>query len=175
MHGPLGLNTQRPAKPPPQNRTIYGYKTPLLTHMISLTLKTQIVHNHRITVTISITIFFVSLQCSFSSRVFLAWEGYTKCSHSLLLLLWGFGPHNFLRQDLFSRLVKCQLAIPFLMPDPYMKQLVLPLWSMRSIFCDWTTTEGERWQHYPVLKYPMPIVSFIRFGDNKKVQSQSQV
>ncbi len=44
---------------------------------------------------------------------------------------------DFLCQDLLSRMAKCQLAIPFLMPDPFTKKLILPLWAMRSIIKEW--------------------------------------
>ncbi len=44
---------------------------------------------------------------------------------------------DFLRQDMFSRMAKCQLAIPFLLSDPFTKKLILPLWAMRSIIKEW--------------------------------------
>ena len=74
---------------------------------------------------------------------------------------------DFLRQDLFSRLAKCQLALPFLLPDPFTKQLTLPLWAMRSIIKEWKCFDkdgSEVQRTHPIVSYEMPIVSFIRFG-----------
>ena len=79
--------------------------------------------------------------------------------------------NDFLRQDLFSRLAKCQLALPFLLPDPFIKQLTLPLWAMRSIIKEWkyTNKDGELVQRtHPIVSYKMPIVSFIRFGKHQE-------
>ena len=78
---------------------------------------------------------------------------------------------DFLRQDLFSRLAKCQLALPFLLPDPFTKELTLPLWAMRSIVKEWKciNKDGEVVQQaHPIVSYGMPIVSFIRLGKHQK-------
>lgn len=77
---------------------------------------------------------------------------------------------DFLRQDLFSRLAKCQLAVPFLLPDPFTKQLSLPLWALRSIIKEWyTTTDGTTVQQVqPIITYKMPVISFIRLGERQK-------
>ena len=71
---------------------------------------------------------------------------------------------DILRQDLYSRLAKCQLSVPFILPDPFTKQLTIPLWAMRSIIKEWKNKEGE--QTHPIVSYGMPIVSCIRFGDS---------
>ena len=84
------------------------------------------------------------------------------CLHALLLCC-----DDFLRQDLFSRLAKCQLSIPFLMPDPVKKTLILPIWAMRSIIKEWTP-HGKLQQSHSIVTYPMPIISFIRFGQHKR-------
>ena len=78
---------------------------------------------------------------------------------------------DFLNQDLMSRLAKCQLAIPFILPDPFTGQLILPLWSMRSIVKEWKYIQDggsivER--ACPILSYNTPIVSFIRIGKRQK-------
>ena len=83
------------------------------------------------------------------------------CLHALLLCC-----DDLLRQDLFSRLAKCQLSVPFLMPDPVKKTLILPLWAMRSIIKEWTPRD-QQLQSHSIVTYPMPIISFIRFGNNK--------
>ena len=87
---------------------------------------------------------------------------------SLLALL--ICSDNFLRQDLLSRLAKCQLAIPFILPDPFTQQLTLPLWAMRSIIKDWKCVEGPEVveKTSPIINYGMPIISFIRFGKQLK-------
>ena len=84
---------------------------------------------------------------------------------------------DFLRQDLFSRLAKCQLAVPFLIPDPFTKQLILPLWALRSIIKDWKCSDsGEVKEHScPIISYNMPIVSFIRFGKLGQRASKSKL
>ena len=58
---------------------------------------------------------------------------------------------NFLCQDLFSRLAKCQLAIPFILPDPITKTLTFPLWAMRSIVKEWNITKMGKIQHIKVI------------------------
>ena len=81
---------------------------------------------------------------------------------------------NFLRQDLFSRLAKCQLAVPFILPDPFTQQLSIPLWAMRSIIKDFKCIQdidGEVKvveKTCPIINYEMPIISFIRFGKHQK-------
>ncbi len=64
-------------------------------------------------------------------------------------------------------MAKCQLAIPFLLPDPFTKKLNLPLWAMRSIIKEWKV--GKVKEHTePIVHYRMPIVSFIRFGKHQR-------
>ena len=80
---------------------------------------------------------------------------------------------NFLHQDLLSRLAKCQLAIPLILPDPFTQQLTLPLWAMRSIIKNWKCIESPDSGNVvektsPVVNYKMPIISFIRFGRQQK-------
>ena len=76
---------------------------------------------------------------------------------------------DFLRQDLFSRLAKCQLAVPFILPDPLTKRLVIPLWALRTIFNDWDSSGNQQMkQTHSMVSYPMPVVSVIRFGSPQK-------
>jgi hypothetical protein len=88
----------------------------------------------------------------------------------------------FLQQDLFSRLARCQIAVPFILPDPFTKELLLPLWAMRSITKEWKclqTVLGDDSivEHTsPIIKYPMPIVSFLRLGkQQKRGESKSRI
>ena len=77
---------------------------------------------------------------------------------------------DLLQQDLFSRLAKCQLAVPFILQDPFTKKLTLPLWALRSIIKEWECTEanGEvQKKVQPIVSYSMPIVTFIRLGKHQ--------
>ena len=86
---------------------------------------------------------------------------------------------DFLCQDLLSRLAKCQLAVPFILPDPFTKQLSIPLWALRSIVKEWKCIEQQVTgskvvqRTHPIVNYGMPIVSFIRFG-KPQVRGQSK-
>ena len=89
---------------------------------------------------------------------------------------------DFLCQDLLSRLAKCQLAVPFILPDPFTKQLSIPLWAMHSIVKEWKCIEqtgtGSKvvQRTHPIVNYGMPIVSFIRFGKpQRRGQSKSKI
>ena len=88
---------------------------------------------------------------------------------SLLALL--ICSNNYLRQDLLSRLAKCLLAVPFILPDPFTKQLSISLWAMRSIIKDWKCIDSEDKvveKTSTMTNYKMPIISFIRFGKHHK-------
>ena len=76
---------------------------------------------------------------------------------------------NFLRQDLLSRLAKCQFAVPFILPDPFSQRLTIPLWGLRSIVKEWKKAIGKKVEEHstPVINYRMPIVSFLRFGKHQ--------
>ena len=92
------------------------------------------------------------------------------CLHALLLCC-----DDLLRQDLFSRLAKCQLSVPFLMPDPVKETLILPIWAMRSIIKEWTP-HGQQLQSHSIITYLLPIISFIRLGQHKKIRiSKSRI
>ncbi len=93
----------------------------------------------------------------------------------LLALL--FCSDDFLSQDLYSRLARCQRAIPLVIPNPFTKQLLLPLWSLQSIIYDWkSTVEGKTSdQTHQVVNYPMPIVTFLRMGTDLKSVSKSKL
>ena len=94
---------------------------------------------------------------------------------SLLAVL--ISADDFLRQDLFSRLVKCQLAVPFILPDPFTKKLVIPLWALRTIINDWGSSGNQQMkQTHSMVSYPMPIISVIRFGcPQKNSSSKSKI
>ena len=82
---------------------------------------------------------------------------------------------DFLRQDLMTRLATCQLAIPFLLPDPVTKQLTLPLWAMKSIIKEWKSTligcEGVH--EGPITSYKTPIISFLRLSRQGRSKSNT--
>ena len=76
---------------------------------------------------------------------------------------------DFLRQDLFSRLAKCQLAVPFILPDPFTKNLIIPLWALCTIINDWGSSGSQKMkQTHSMVSYLMPVVSVIRFGSPQK-------
>jgi hypothetical protein len=79
---------------------------------------------------------------------------------------------DFLRQDIFSRLAKCQLAIPFLLPDPFSSKLLFPLWAMRSIIKEWkcVSADGSNIEEKAcsIVSYKMPIITFMRFGERQQ-------
>lgn len=94
------------------------------------------------------------------------------------LLTLFFCSDDFLRQDLLSRLAKCQLSVPFILPDPFTKQLTIPLWSLSCIIKDWKSTKvsgNVEPQTHPIINYPMPIVSFIGIGKRKDGKSKSRI
>ena len=80
---------------------------------------------------------------------------------------------DFLRQDLMSRLVTCQLAIPLILLDPFTHQLIFPLRAMKTIVKEWKRTFNGKVEEVecPVVCYPTPIVSFLRFGKHDKSKS----
>ena len=69
---------------------------------------------------------------------------------------------NFLRQYLYLKLSESQLAVPLLLPDLESNTLTLPLWSLRSIVKEWsssvTSHEGR------MVDCQAPLISFIRFS-----------
>ena len=80
---------------------------------------------------------------------------------------------DILRQDLMARLVKCQYSIPLILLDPYTGKLTYPLWSMRSIVKEWKSTINGREEinEGPVVRYSIPIVAFVRFGEQNMSKS----
>ena len=86
---------------------------------------------------------------------------------------------NFLRQDLMTRLSTCQLALPFLLPDPFTKKLTLSLWAMRSIVKEWKCVDSESGStissESPIVNHLTPIISFFRLSRNKTQLSKSRI
>ena len=86
---------------------------------------------------------------------------------------------NFLRQELMTKLSTCQLAIPFLLPDPFTHTLSLSLWAMRTIVKEWECTNPEtdrrESEESPIVTYPTPIVSFCRLTSNRSEHSKSRL
>ena len=83
---------------------------------------------------------------------------------------------DILRQDLLSRLHTCQLAIPFLLPDPNNKSVTLLLWAMRSIVCEWKCKIGVTIasKESRIVDHKGPIVSFLRVGKTKSPKDFSK-
>jgi hypothetical protein len=79
---------------------------------------------------------------------------------------------DFLRKDLMSRLATCQLAIPALIPHPMTRKPTFLLWAMRSIIKEFRNHNGSVSYAGPIVHYPAPIVSFLRFGTHSVSKSK---
>ena len=77
---------------------------------------------------------------------------------------------NFLRQNLFSRLAACQLAVPLLLPDPITHEPKFLLWALRSIIKEFKI--ANTLYSGPIINYPAPIVSFLRVGHHAMSKSE---
>ena len=78
---------------------------------------------------------------------------------------------DFLRQDLYSKLMSCQLAVPLLLPDPVSDTIVFPLWAMYSIIKQWKCRVQISETEFTfeacdgrVVDCQAPLISFIRFN-----------
>ena len=78
---------------------------------------------------------------------------------------------DILRQDLISKLLLCQLAIPFLLPNPTDNSVTFLLWALRSLLRGWKSHNTGGKEHRMV-DYQGPIVSFIRIGDVQSSKSE---
>ena len=84
--------------------------------------------------------------------------------------------NNFLIQDVLTRLSTCQLAIPFLLPNPEDGSVMYLLWSMREIIRAWKSIDNNGiliTNECRIVDYPAPIVSFYKIG--KLQQSKSKI
>ena len=78
---------------------------------------------------------------------------------------------DILRQDLISKLSFCQLAFPFLLPNPADNSVTFLLWAMRSLFRGWKSkSSGGKEQR--IVNYQGPIVSFSRIGESESSKSE---
>ena len=80
--------------------------------------------------------------------------------------------NNFLIQDLLTRLSTCQLAIPFLLPNPNDESILYLLWGMREIIREWKHTNSKVSTECRIVDYPAPIVSFYKIGKLKRSKSK---
>ena len=85
----------------------------------------------------------------------------------------------FLRQNLVTRLSTCQLAIPFLLPDPSTHTPLLLLWAMRTIVKEWKSTDPATGKIEPdgchIVNKLTPIISFYRITSHRAELSKSQL
>ena len=83
---------------------------------------------------------------------------------------------NILRQDLLSRLFRCQLAIPFLLPDPIDGTTTALIWAMRSIVCEWKCKVGDTItsKQSSIVDYKAPTILFLRIGKAKSPKDFSK-
>ncbi|XP_052441147.1 interferon-induced very large GTPase 1-like [Carassius gibelio] len=82
---------------------------------------------------------------------------------------------GFLKQLMVTKLSQCQFALPLLVPDPFTKQIVFPLWTFRQINKSWKTKNSDSEiisRIQPVYKAQTPMVSFFRFGSVSPSKSQ---
>ena len=78
---------------------------------------------------------------------------------------------DILRYELFSKLSLCQLAIPFLLPNPTDNSITFLLWAMRSLVKSWKCHKtGGRERR--IVDYQAPIVSFLRIGNSPSSKSE---
>ena len=83
--------------------------------------------------------------------------------------------NNFLTQDVLTRLSTCQLAIPFLLPNPYDGSIMYILWSMREIIRAWKSTNSNGAlvsNECRIVDYPAPIISFYKIGELQQSKSK---
>ena len=82
---------------------------------------------------------------------------------------------NFLSQDLLIKLATCQLAIPFLLPNPHNGNIIYLIWAMRAIIRAWKSYD-TRGMVVPnecrVVDYPGPVVSFFKIGELQQSKSK---
>ena len=78
---------------------------------------------------------------------------------------------DILRQDLISKLSLCQLAIPFLLPNPTDNSVTFLLWALRSLLRGWKSHNTGGKEHR-LVDYQGPIVSFMRIGDVQSSKSE---
>ena len=83
--------------------------------------------------------------------------------------------NNFLTQDVLTRLSTCQLAIPFLLPNPYDGSIMYLLWGMREIIRAWKSTNSNGVlvsNECRIVDYPAPIISFYKIGELQQSKSK---
>ena len=83
--------------------------------------------------------------------------------------------NNFLTQDALTRLSTCQLAIPFLLPNPYDGSIMYLLWGMREIIRAWKSTNSNGVlvsNECRIVDYPAPIITFYKIGELQQSKSK---
>ncbi|XP_038596793.1 interferon-induced very large GTPase 1-like [Tachyglossus aculeatus] len=88
---------------------------------------------------------------------------------------------DFTRQYISTKLSICQLALPFVVPNPCTSQIEFPLWSLRQVKKSWRQVkkfEGEKkmksYDYQLISQVATHIVSFLRVG-NSFSSSKSQI
>ena len=77
---------------------------------------------------------------------------------------------NFLRQDLFSRLATCQIAVPLLLPHPDTRDPTLLMWALRAIVKEFKLPNGQVYNGR-IITHSAPFVSFLRIGSTNTSKS----
>ena len=74
---------------------------------------------------------------------------------------------NFLRHELFYKLLSCQIAVPLLLPDPIKNSVTLLLWALRSVKKTWKAVSNSGAVYSKsssIASYEGPIISFAKCG-----------
>ncbi|CAI8016118.1 Interferon-induced very large GTPase 1 [Geodia barretti] len=79
---------------------------------------------------------------------------------------------NFLRQELFSRLATCQIAVPLLLPHPCTKDTTLLMWALKSIVKEFKFPDGKIFSGR-IIDQPIQFVSFLRCGWHAMSKSET--
>ena len=77
---------------------------------------------------------------------------------------------NFLRQDIFSRLATCQIAVPLLLPHPDTRDPTLLMWALRAIVKEFKLPNGQVYNGR-IIDFSAPFVSFFRIGSTNTSKS----
>ena len=99
------------------------------------------------------------------------WED-NQFIHSMdILMSIYFCSDPFMWQFVVSKLSLCQFGLPFLIPNPFTKNLTLPSWSFRALYKTWNSAKGLV-ESQAIYDAELPMVAFFRFGLCSKSKSE---
>ncbi|KAJ8041486.1 Interferon-induced very large GTPase 1 [Holothuria leucospilota] len=103
-----------------------------------------------------------NLDDSLASQI--KFENQLSCRDVICAFLNSCDP--FLRQEILSKMAACQLAVPVLLPDVKHGTVSLLLWGLQRISKAWFDRKASKILEQTIIKFPFPVVSFLRFGHN---------